>query len=100
EGSACRRGRTRGYQQSAGEQPPEDSNVETSGSRGDGRLARPSRAQLGSLPDCQLISELQRSKDARSIGRKLNHRHARIPAIEIFILAEKSIASPQILRVR
>ena len=57
-------------------------------------LLSDSRAQLGSLPDCKLISELHRSKYARSIGRKLNDRHARIPAIEIFILAEKNIALP------
>jgi len=36
------------------------------------------------------------TKYARSIGGKLNQRHACIPAIEIFVLAEKSIVLPQI----
>src|ERR1035438_189912 len=39
-------------------------------------------------------------KDARLIRRKLDQRHARIPTIKVFILAQKSITPPQLLRSR
>src|ERR1700687_133737 len=62
------------------------------------RASRPS--SRAGTPGSPLMTPDFLAKDARGIGGKLDQGHACIPAIEIFILSEKSIALAQILRPR